>query len=54
MNHEPNRFDVVVIGGGPAGEDVVDRAIRGGLSVTLVEPVLDPYHDVVRCVTFVC
>lgn len=30
-------FDVIVIGAGPAGENVVDRAARGGLSVAVVE-----------------
>ncbi|WP_203899983.1 dihydrolipoyl dehydrogenase family protein [Virgisporangium aliadipatigenens] len=30
-------FDVVVIGAGPAGENVVDRAVRGGLSAAIVE-----------------
>jgi pyruvate/2-oxoglutarate dehydrogenase complex dihydrolipoamide dehydrogenase (E3) component len=30
-------FDVVVIGGGPAGENVVGRVAAGGLSVALVE-----------------
>lgn len=30
-------FDVVVIGAGPAGENVVDRAVRGGLSAAVVE-----------------
>ena len=30
-------FDVIVIGGGPAGENVADIARRGGLSVALVE-----------------
>ena len=30
-------FDVVVIGGGPAGENVVGRCAAGGLSVALVE-----------------
>ena len=30
-------FDVVVIGGGPAGENVVGRCADGGLSVALVE-----------------
>jgi pyruvate/2-oxoglutarate dehydrogenase complex dihydrolipoamide dehydrogenase (E3) component len=31
------RFDVIVIGGGPAGENVADYAGRGGLRVGLVE-----------------
>lgn len=30
-------YDVVVIGGGPAGENVADRAVRGGLSAVVVE-----------------
>lgn len=30
-------FDVIVIGAGPAGENVADRAARGGLSVAVVE-----------------
>lgn len=30
-------FDVVVIGAGPVGENVADRAVRGGLSVVIVE-----------------
>ncbi len=30
-------FDVIVIGAGPAGENVVARAARGGLSVAIVE-----------------
>ncbi|MGN9843071.1 dihydrolipoyl dehydrogenase family protein [Nonomuraea sp. H19] len=32
-----DEFDVIVIGGGPAGENVVDRAVRGGLTAALVE-----------------
>jgi dihydrolipoamide dehydrogenase len=30
-------FDVVVIGAGPVGENVADRAVQGGLSVAIVE-----------------
>jgi pyruvate/2-oxoglutarate dehydrogenase complex dihydrolipoamide dehydrogenase (E3) component len=30
-------YDVVVIGGGPVGENVAARAVRGGLTVALVE-----------------
>jgi dihydrolipoamide dehydrogenase len=39
-SHEPDvdrSFDVLVIGGGPAGENVADLAARGGLAVGLVE-----------------
>ncbi|AUN41175.1 dihydrolipoyl dehydrogenase family protein [Tsukamurella tyrosinosolvens] len=32
-----DEFDVVVIGGGPVGENVADRAVRGGLTAALVE-----------------
>ncbi|MGW0802279.1 dihydrolipoyl dehydrogenase family protein [Nonomuraea sp. NPDC002799] len=30
-------FDVIVVGAGPAGENVADRAVRGGLSAAIVE-----------------
>jgi dihydrolipoamide dehydrogenase len=33
----PDSFDVVVIGGGPAGENAADYVHRGGLSAALVE-----------------
>ena len=32
-----DEFDVVVIGGGPVGENVADRVVRGGLTAALVE-----------------
>ena len=32
-----NSFDVVVIGAGPVGENVADGAVKGGLSVAIVE-----------------
>jgi pyruvate/2-oxoglutarate dehydrogenase complex dihydrolipoamide dehydrogenase (E3) component len=32
-----NLFDVVVIGAGPTGENVADRAVKGGLSAAIVE-----------------
>ena len=34
---EVKTTDVVVIGGGPVGENVADRAVRGGLTAVLVE-----------------
>jgi dihydrolipoamide dehydrogenase len=30
-------YDVVVVGAGPTGENIADRAVRGGLSATIVE-----------------
>jgi dihydrolipoamide dehydrogenase len=33
-------YDVVVLGGGPTGENVAGRAVRGGLSAVVVEPEL--------------
>ncbi|MGW5158212.1 FAD-dependent oxidoreductase, partial [Nonomuraea wenchangensis] len=33
----PDEFDVIVIGAGPAGENVADRAVRGGLTAAIVE-----------------
>ncbi|MGE5292888.1 MAG: dihydrolipoyl dehydrogenase family protein [Micromonosporaceae bacterium] len=33
----PDVYDVVVIGAGPTGENVADRATRGGLSTVIVE-----------------
>ncbi|WP_248962858.1 dihydrolipoyl dehydrogenase family protein [Sphaerisporangium perillae] len=33
----PDEFDVIVIGAGPAGENVAARAVRGGLSAAVVE-----------------
>lgn len=37
MTPQPEDLDVVVIGGGPVGENAADRAARTGLSVALVE-----------------
>jgi dihydrolipoamide dehydrogenase len=33
----PQEFDVIVVGGGPVGENAADRAHKAGLSVVLVE-----------------
>lgn len=32
-----DEFDVIVIGAGPAGENALDRAVRGGLTAAIVE-----------------
>ncbi|WP_229588693.1 FAD-dependent oxidoreductase, partial [Kocuria sp. CCUG 69068] len=37
MTEPRDRYDVVVIGGGPVGENAADRVVRGGLSAALVE-----------------
>ncbi|WP_029252464.1 dihydrolipoyl dehydrogenase family protein [Paraoerskovia marina] len=37
MESQTDEFDVVVIGAGPVGENVADRAARTGLSVAVVE-----------------
>ncbi len=34
---EPDTFDVVVLGAGPAGENVAGRCAENGLSVAVVE-----------------
>src|ERR1700735_839695 len=33
-------FDVIVIGAGPTGENVADRAVKGGLTAAIVESYL--------------
>jgi glycerol-3-phosphate dehydrogenase len=33
---ETREFDVVVVGGGPTGENVADVVVRGGLTAVLV------------------
>ena len=35
--HNDLTYDVIVVGAGPAGENVADRAVQGGLSVAIVE-----------------
>lgn len=34
---QTREYDLIVIGAGPVGENVADRAVRGGLSVVIVE-----------------
>ena len=34
---EPTGYDVIVLGAGPVGENVADRAVRGGLTAVLIE-----------------
>lgn len=36
-NSTPRVYDLVVIGGGPVGENVADRAVQAGLSAVIVE-----------------
>src|SRR5487761_1210952 len=33
----PDTYDVIVIGAGPTGENVADRAVKGGLTAAIVE-----------------
>jgi dihydrolipoamide dehydrogenase len=35
--HDTETFDVLVIGGGPVGENVADRVVQGGLTAAIVE-----------------
>jgi len=37
MDSVEKTFDVIVIGAGPAGENVADRIVQGGLSAVLIE-----------------
>jgi pyruvate/2-oxoglutarate dehydrogenase complex dihydrolipoamide dehydrogenase (E3) component len=37
MSSETDTWDVIVIGGGPAGENAADYAVKGGLTAVLVE-----------------
>lgn len=34
---DARQFDVIVIGAGPTGENVADRAVKGGLSTAIIE-----------------
>ncbi|MEU8222351.1 NAD(P)/FAD-dependent oxidoreductase [Kribbella sp. NPDC048915] len=37
MTNDNAAVDVVIIGGGPVGENIADRAVRGGLTAAIVE-----------------
>src|SRR5215469_1559030 len=37
---DPRQYDVVVLGAGTSGENVADRAVKGGLSAVIVESAL--------------
>ena len=32
-----DEYDLIVLGGGPVGENVADRAVQGGLTAIIVE-----------------
>ena len=34
---DARQYDVIVIGAGPTGENVADRAVKGGLSTAIIE-----------------
>ncbi|MGB4779581.1 FAD-dependent oxidoreductase, partial [Microbacterium sp.] len=34
---DAEEYDLIVIGAGPVGENVADRAVQGGLTVAIVE-----------------
>ena len=36
-SHDVREYDLIVIGAGPVGENVADRAVQGGLSAVIVE-----------------
>ncbi|MFK4762922.1 dihydrolipoyl dehydrogenase family protein [Microbacterium sp. ZW T5_45] len=37
MSEQTNEYDLIVLGGGPVGENVADRAVQGGLTAIIVE-----------------
>jgi dihydrolipoamide dehydrogenase len=37
MTEKTNDYDLIVLGGGPVGENVADRAVQGGLTAIIVE-----------------